>query len=65
MNKPESPCHFCEHRAIGCHSECVEYKAYCNDIAKIHELKYAASEKDAQMKAYEHCKKQKRRKGKR
>lgn len=63
MSNLESPCHYCDHRAIGCHSNCEAYKAYCGEIEKIHELKFAAQEKDAQIKGYEHEKKQKRRKG--
>lgn len=63
MSNLESPCHFCDHRVLGCHSECEAYKAYCSEIEKIHELKYAASEKEAQIKGYEHDKKIKIRKG--
>ena len=65
MNKPESPCHFCDHRVLGCHSECEDYKKYCDEIEKIHELKLAAQEKEAQIKGYEHEKKQKKKAWKR
>lgn len=64
MSNLESPCHYCDHREMDCHSKCDAYKAYCSEIAKIHALKYAASEKEAQIKGYEHEKKQKKKWGK-
>lgn len=57
MNTSESPCHFCDRRVVGCHSTCEDYKKYCDEIAKIHQLKLADQEKDAQIKGYEQQKK--------
>ena len=28
MSKPASPCYGCDHRAVGCHGECDEYKEF-------------------------------------
>ena len=32
LNALDSPCHFCEHRHKGCHSECEEYKKSVNEL---------------------------------
>jgi hypothetical protein len=31
MNKIEAPCHYCENRHLGCHSECEAYVNYCRE----------------------------------
>ena len=65
MSKPESPCHYCDHRVLGCHINCGDYITYCNEVAKRKDLLHADQEKEAQIKGYEHEKKQKKKAWKR
>ncbi len=60
MNKPDSPCHNCDRRVLGCHVNCRDYIIYCEENARIKELLHADQEKDAQIRGYEHEKKQKK-----
>lgn len=46
--KPSSPCHYCEARHLGCHSECEAYIKYCEELARINELIISAKEAETQ-----------------
>ena len=45
--KPSSPCHFCELRHLGCHSDCDAYKEYCTELARINNIINEAKENEA------------------
>lgn len=42
-----SPCHNCQDRCLGCHSNCKEYNDYCEENARIHSIINEAKENEA------------------
>lgn len=60
MSKLESPCHYCGKHTVDCHSNCKEYKDYCDENARLNHLLYEERKKDAEYLGYTHHKKQKK-----
>ena len=46
---PSSPCHNCERREVGCHSNCKEYNDYCTEKARINSIINEAKENEARL----------------
>ena len=52
MSKPAVPCHNCENRQVGCHSNCEAYATYRRENAMRNGAKKDAMAGDTEMRAY-------------
>lgn len=52
MSKIEVPCHYCEHRHLGCHSECEAYINYCREIEEQNALIRAKKAEEKEINEY-------------
>jgi hypothetical protein len=53
MAIPNSPCHKCGKRMVGCHSECLEYSIYKIDMAQYNAVIKDAKDKEKAMYEYD------------
>ena len=53
MAIPNSPCHGCDKRAVGCHSNCLEYDIYKVDMAQYNSTIREAKNKAKEMLEYD------------
>lgn len=52
MSGIKVPCHNCEQRHIGCHSECEAYANYCKENAEKQALIYSKKAEEAEVCKY-------------
>lgn len=52
--KHKIPCHHCEERYLGCHSECANYIAYRTERDELLEIKYQQEKKITDAQGYKY-----------